>query len=81
MPTTVSALRLVAVLVGLVCVVPAWAEVETLQERLGSKDPTVARAAVAEVLGGAERADPLARIHAAARPVVRGAPDEAVVWF
>jgi len=55
MPTTVSALRLVAVLAGLVCAAPAWAEVETLQERLGSKDPTVARAAVAEVLAGATR--------------------------
>jgi hypothetical protein len=81
MPTTASALRLVAVLAGLVCAVPARAEAETLQERLGSKDPTVARAAVAEVLAGAERADPLSLMHAASRHFELGAPDEAVLWF
>jgi hypothetical protein len=76
--------RVSAALVAAVCLAPpgaGWTDAQGLHERLSARDPAVARAAVAEVLAGADRADPLSLMLAAARHFELGAPDEAVLWF
>jgi len=60
---------------------PAFSDPAKLVDRLASKDPAVARAAVTEVLADAERAEPLALMLAAARELELGDKDEAVLWF
>ena len=81
MPSARRALRPVLLALALLGGVPPAAAAESLQERLGSKDAAVARAAVEEVIAGAERADPLMLMHAAARHFEFGAEDEGVFWF
>ncbi|HEY7517795.1 MAG TPA: hypothetical protein VIE36_05810 [Methylomirabilota bacterium] len=68
-------------LLGLALASPGLGQPEKLSDRLASKDPAVARAAVAEVLGDADRAEPLLLMHAASRHLEFGSKDEAVQWF
>jgi hypothetical protein len=81
MAVAVAVRRLAPLLLTLVCALPASTRAETLEARLGSRDLAVARAAVAEVLGAADRAEPLSLMRAAARHFELGAQDEAVFWF
>ena len=74
-------LRLIVVVLCLLSTAPAWPQGEKIQERLGSKDPDVAKAAVAEVIAGADRAEPLVLMLAASRHFELGAQDDAVLWF
>jgi hypothetical protein len=74
-------IRLIVVSLCVVGTAPAWTQTDRIQERLGSKDPAVARAAVAEVIAGADRAEPLSLMLAAARQFEFGGQDEAVLWF
>ena len=60
---------------------PGWSEPARLADRLASKDPAVARAAVTEVLGDADRAEPLMLMLAASRQLEFGSKDDAVLWF
>lgn len=73
--------RLIVVVLCLLCAAPAWTQGEKIEERLGSKDPAVAKAAVAEVIAGADRAEPLVLMLAASRHFEFGAQEEAVLWF
>lgn len=82
MPRSITGLcRTVAVLSLLLSAAPGWTQADPIRERLGSKDPAVARAAVAEVLAGADRAEPLSLMLAASRHFEFGAQDDAVLWF
>jgi hypothetical protein len=60
---------------------PGFSQSAKLADRLASKDPVVARAAVTEVLGDADRAEPLMLMLAASRQLELGSKDEAVQWF
>jgi len=76
--------RRLCALVLLLCLagaLPAPAQTPTLEERLASKDLTVARAAVAEAIAGADRAEPLTLMLAAARQFELGDVEPAVLWF
>lgn len=79
MRVTLSASLVAALLCGL-WAAPAQAD-RLLHERLTSKDPAVAKAAVAEVIAAADRAEPLSLMLAASRHFELGAQDEAVLWF
>jgi hypothetical protein len=81
MPIPTIRRRLTVVALGLMCALPASAPADTLHERLGAKDPAVARAAVAEVIAAADRAEPLSLMLAASRQFEFGTQDEAVFWF
>jgi hypothetical protein len=74
-------LRPIVVVLCLLWAAPATTQAGKIEERLASKDPAVARAAVAEVLAGADRAEPLSLMLAASRHFEFGAQDEAVLWF
>lgn len=81
MPTRGRAARAGLLLLSLALVTPASGQPAKLAERLASKDPAVARAAVTEVLSDAERADPLLLMQAASRQLEFGSKEEAVVFF
>ena len=75
------AVRPIVVVLCLCWASTAWPAADTLQARLASKDPAVARAAVAEVIAAADRAEPLSLMLAASRHFELGAQEEAVLWF
>jgi hypothetical protein len=77
----VTAAALLVVSLCVVAAAPARTEADALQDRLGSKDEAIARAAVAEVLAAADRAAPLSLMLAASRHFELGAHEEAVLWF
>ena len=68
-------------LLCLVVASPGWSQPANLAERLASKDPAVARAAVDEVLSDAGLAEPLVLMQAASRQLEFGSKDDAVMWF
>ena len=70
-----------ALMLCLAVAAPAFSDPAKLVDRLASKDPAVARAAVTEVLAEADRAEPLAIMLAASRQLEFGAKDDAVLWF
>jgi hypothetical protein len=76
-----AVLALVLLAVWLVGPLSTAAEAPTLEERLGSKDPAVARTAVGDVIAGADRAEPLSLMLAAARQFELGDAEQAVFWF
>lgn len=81
MPTRGRAARAGVLVVCLALAAPAWTEPARLADRLASKDPAVARAAVTEVLADAAHADPLLLMLAASRHLELGSAEEAIVWF
>lgn len=81
MPTRGRGARAGLLLMCLGLASPGWTEPAKLADRLASKDPAVARAAVGEVLNDADRADPLVLMQAASRHLEFGAKDDAVLWF
>jgi hypothetical protein len=74
-------LSLGAAVLCLLSTAAASTHAETIHDRLASKDLSVARAAVAEVIAGADRAEPLSLMLAASRHFDLGAQEEAVLWF
>ena len=70
-----------ALVVFLALTAPASSDPSKVVDRLTSKDPAVARAAVTEVLADADRAEPLALMLAASRELELGTKDDAVLWF
>jgi hypothetical protein len=81
MRTRGRGVRAGALVLGLALASSGFSQSATLSDRLASKDPTVARAAVTEVLSDADRAEPLVLMHAASRHLEFGGKDEAVQWF
>jgi len=59
----------------------AWGQEPKVDERLHSKDAAVVRAAVGDVIAGADRAEPLSLMLAAARQFELGDAEQAVFWF
>src|SRR5688572_7002848 len=81
MPTRGRGVRAGLVLMCLGLASPGRTEPAKLADRLASKDPAIARAAVSEVLTDADRADPLVLMQAASRHLEFGSKDDAVLWF
>ena len=81
MPTRGVSARAGLLLLCVALASPGWSEPAKLADRLASKDPSVARAAVTEVLSDADRADPLMLMLAASRHLELGSKEEAIVWF
>jgi hypothetical protein len=81
MPTAMRGARAGALMLCLALTAPAFSDPAKLIDRLASKDPALARAAVTEVLADADRAEPLALMLAASRQLELGDKDEAVLWF
>ena len=81
MPTHGRGARAGVLLFCVALAAPAWTEPPRLADRLASKDPAVARAAVTEALADADHADPLVLMLAASRHLEFGPAEEAIVWF
>src|SRR3954470_18155103 len=81
MPTRMRGARTGALTLCLALAAPAGSDPANIADRLTSKDPAVARAAMTEVLADADRAEPLALMQAAARQLEFGVKDDAVLWF
>ncbi len=81
MPTRRLGARAGMLVLCLALASPAVSQSAKLTDRLASKDPAVARAAVDEVLGDAGRAEPLVLMLAASRQLELGSKDDAVLWF
>jgi hypothetical protein len=81
MPTRDRGARAGVLLFCVALASPAWTEPAKLADRLASKDPAVARAAVTEALADADHGDPLVLMLAASRHLEFGSAEEAIVWF